>query len=644
MASSDGVLRASEFAATLNGDNHQAILKVLREFARAVRREREIALSLSDDSVGGSDDDDWSDDEMEDACTDEPPAKKLKKSEEWKADTAAYHVPFVGTAIARGERAEVVKGEWPTGLVKAYLERSPLALELLNDDLAPDGQIHRGLLKKKKSKLSRAISKAHQLAIAELLTVAIPMPKLQEVDSDGTEDHIVGSNPSVSFLQGFTKRHLPQVFNVLNEETERGRGKPGTVGGCDLLVAPALKVLKHYSMISTSNARLVARYLDESLLEGVLRVCLRPLQANKETKSISKAPRTEAILLATSLLQAQDAAVNTYICTGGNKERKVKPGILFLALREGLAVSSVVKTNDEKYMDAAIDMLEKVRVSLFSRASVTNARLRFNLMARDPLQHLCRLSLHAPPLAKNSSFVQVLDAKDNEDDELESSLEDLGVEARRLLFPLLSDSVVSPFLPNFGADQIARSMIRLLESQKAGVELRRFLLYCTKQNPTLITELFTMLAMPDAKNSFAFVSRASFITLLLSQGPSARICLSSKIGGRPILVDDVLPVLFPMKLKGQFFAKSLNNGNHLVRLECFKMIIVILNRFQSLREEGTTMYKWDKRFIERLREATFQWLPDLQILLSLRSRFDGISSYKCGAILSDHLFRIIEDT
>ena len=261
--------------------------------------------------------------------------------------------------------------------------------------------------------------------------------------------------PAVSFIKSFTKSHLPRLFNILNEETDRGRGKAGEVGGCNLLVAPALKVLKHFTMISSSNARLVARYLDESLLDGVLRICLRPLHKNKQASqndsnncdNQSKPARTEAILLTTRLLNANDAAVNTYICTGGSKERKVKPGILFIALREGLAVSqSTQESDDEDYHDAAADMVEHLRISLFTGSKLVNPRLLFNLMARDPLQHLCRLSCHAPQLTEHRNFTRVLESNDDESED--DTLIGLGVEARRLLFPLLSDQVISPFLPN----------------------------------------------------------------------------------------------------------------------------------------------------------------------------------------------------
>ena len=667
----NSVLRASEFSAALNSDNYQAILKSLKEFSRTVKKERRFALALNDDedfadedTVSLSDNDEAIEltSGGEKDATKEPPAKKYKKSEEWKKDTASYDVPFVGTAVARGNEAKVVKGDWPTGLVKVYLETSPLALELINDDLlTPNGKIHRELTKRKKTKLSLAISKAHLSALAELLTVAIPTRALQENysldDKDNKiEDDDQQGTKNIRFLHQFTKVYLPRLFDILNEETERGRGKSRTHGGGDLLVAPALTVLKHFSMISSSNARLVARFLDEKLIEGVLHVCLRPSHTRKEVVSQNtnennckhtKPSRIEAILLATKLLRSNDHAVNTYICKGGSKERKVKPGILYLAFREGLSAGgNKVQDNNDEYGDAVADMLECIRLLLFTRGrNSSNSRLLHNLVSRDALQHLCRLSSYAPVLTRMNTFEDVLNVRDKEN-ELERPLETLGIEARRLLFPLLSDQAVSPFLSsNSNDDQVARSMVRLLESNNAGIELRRFLLHCTSVSPYLVNELFGLLNMPDPKNSFEFISRISFIASVLRNGPSPFICVSSLIqmgGGQPVAAEEILKTILPKKMKGQFIAKSLQNGNTFVRLESLKLIIIALERLKLLKLEGKQRYMWDDNFIKNLTSAMFQWLPDIQILLSLRNRFDDTSTNRGGAILTDCLFRVIE--
>ena len=46
-------------------------------------------------------------------------------------DTGAFDVPFVGTSVAKGDTGTVVAGQWPTGLLQAYLKASPMAVELV---------------------------------------------------------------------------------------------------------------------------------------------------------------------------------------------------------------------------------------------------------------------------------------------------------------------------------------------------------------------------------------------------------------------------------------------------------------------------------------------------------------------------------
>ena len=83
MASNNENLRAAEFVVTLNGDNHEAILKVLKQFRRIVKKERRISLALDDDGYEDADSSD-DDDDMDSSTVPDangPPNKKYKKSE-----------------------------------------------------------------------------------------------------------------------------------------------------------------------------------------------------------------------------------------------------------------------------------------------------------------------------------------------------------------------------------------------------------------------------------------------------------------------------------------------------------------------------------------------------------------------------------
>lgn len=681
MAINHGVT-AAQFASVLNGDNPKLILKVLKQFVRKVRRERRRALVWNESEDSGNDDDDTDmsdDDEREDKNEamdasntleiSDPPNKKYKKSEEWKADTASYNVPFVGTSVARGEHAPVVKGEWPTGLLKMYLGKSPLALELLNDDLfAATGPIHQGLVKKKKGKLSRLICDAHLLALAELLTACIRLRSLPEhiVNDDFNDDQVQLHQRNDSgmptfdpkFLAHFLKVWMPRMFELLNDETDKGRGKSEISGGCGSLAAPALKVLQNVSMISTTHARLVAKHLDENLYDGVLRVFLRPLPLRKEIPSSEpdaksafscKPSRTEALRLAACLLKASDAAVNTYICTGGNRERKVKPGIVYIALREGLASNSYFPSgggenaDEDEYNDTTAGLLQSVRQFLFTGMSHTSQKLLFALMTRDPLAHICRLSSCAPPLlAGKRTFEDVLSARDPIEGKA-SPMEKVGIESQRLLLPLLTIRSVSPFLQLRDDEQIARTLIRLLESESATLELQHFIVFCTNQNPSLLQHLLRMLAFPEPKKTFDFVSRASFISNLLRKGPPPFACLCA--GNRHekvFLADEALATILPEKLQAPIVTKSLQNGNALVKLVTLKLILAVVGRFELVKREGVENCKWDDHYIDALSSSFIEWLPDLQIILALRSRFNGFSRDKAGGLVYDFLLRVVE--
>jgi hypothetical protein len=191
MAKQD-IINATEFCSILNSDDDTdptIVLKTFKRFLRTVRWQQQQSSSSSSIAKNitttpaadlDHDDDDHDDDgdnpklpvvrdddqqpqqqvnddemEVDDQSEDEeendkeaqqqeqPRRKKIKKNEEeaWKADTAAYNVPFVGTAVAssHGQPDPVQVGEWPTGLLKAYIAKSPLAVELIAKDGAVGG-------------------------------------------------------------------------------------------------------------------------------------------------------------------------------------------------------------------------------------------------------------------------------------------------------------------------------------------------------------------------------------------------------------------------------------------------------------------------------------------------------------------------
>lgn len=670
-------LGATEFAATLNGDNQIAILQVLQRFTKQVRRERRKALARVDheNEDGDSSSSDDSDIEAREASEiNPPPAKKFKKTEAWKEDTQEYHVPFVGTAVSRGDVAEVIKGEWPTGLLKSYLAKSPLAVELTGDDWIPSttSAIHRSLLRKKQTRTSRAIYKAYLRALIELVSAAVPLATLlreELADTGSAADESSADSDeelkSIPFLPALLKQRLVGIFHLLSEETDKGRGKPGIYGGCGRLVPIALQFLQSVVRTFTSNARLVCRLLDEELTEGVLKAILRPpppprrmeeakIDPKMQDKStlLTKPARLEAIRLATLLIQTYDSAVATYACTSGSREHKVKPGIVYLAFRDGLAKHSQAQGLDEMeeaegYFDSVAELVAIARGVLHNsqRQRAMGKKLWQELLARDPLHHLCDLSINAPPVKSEAEMMTVLTGTDDYHHD-GNALSEAGIEARRLLYLLLANTNQSPLLDQTALPALSHSivnvMLRLLLSKGAGVQLRRFLVYVTQQSPQLLPELFRVINIPDSGKTFNFMSILRFVTDLLERGPPPSSCFDTDLEAyakKPSTsTDDFLATIWPLKWKRQVLGKAMQSENSLVVMECVKFVMGALSRFTLLQ----TALNNDSA-TEAIRIQFLCFLPDLQVILAVRQKQGLCHDIKGATLVGNTIHILLEE-
>jgi hypothetical protein len=363
----------------------------------------------------------------------------------------------------------------------------------------------------------------------------------------------------------------------------------------------------------------------------------------------------EAIDLASTLLQTQDSAVATYICTSGSKERKVKPGILFIALREGLAFhqqSKDMPDQDENYLDATAALLGQARPLLLNRSKkFIGQKLLAELLSRDPLNHLCQLGAHAPPLTPDIPYQKVL-AESDEYSDL-GGVENCGVEARRVLFCLLTDASRSPLLSSLGRNdnssqvdgqKVVQTLIRLLQDPKGrGIQTQQFLVHCIEKTPSLLPNLFRVLSFPEPKNVFGFISNINFVSTLIREGPSPLACIPpNNDQDTEVAMDDMFLTIVPLKLRRHPIAKALQSGNPLVVLECLKLIARALERFDLLKSEGIKKKQWSQDYVDQLSTAFAQWLPDLQIVLTVRTRFDGFSRNKVNMLISNALYLVVE--
>ena len=639
-------LGASEFATILNGDDGSEILRVLRLFSKTVQRQRQQSLQRQSHNNSDGDDDDDDDEtdssseeddddeeeedgdeaveEEEEQTLEKKKKKKREHKEDWMEDTKGYSVPFVGTSVVRGDRGTVLVGQWPTGLLEAYLAISPLAIELTSADLIPPtGPIHKRLLQQKHGRTSHAIRQAHLTALAQTITAAIPTPILVRDTND--DDRVVAEPPQAStnnrIVAKIMKDRLPGILKLLHQEGRLGKEKQvgAGSGGVGPLARRCLDILSHLAMTSVGTAREVVRGLDNVLGDGVLRTLLRQSPDTKEHYRV----RSASLRLACALAETSDTTVMSYIVAAGSKERKVNPGILYCSLKYGMTnnLHGNYSTGDGAmenagYQKALVRLLRVVQRVLLQPSGLSR-RVLSDLLSGETLQNLAVTATNAPPLDDDrNTFQAVLKSEDTYTEP--TLLEKVGIEARRILFVLLSDRDKSPFLvritgrpddkaSSFHATAVAKAIVHCYEASPS-LQTQNFVLVCLKRTPLLLPAVFRFISMPNQTQTFVFMSRLRFVARLLTEGPPVSACLQHQQLQQQQL--NVLGALLPKDLKKPVLVKGLQSKNPLVVSELLKLIVAILSRFGTLDSNDTT----SPLLVGRL--------PDLHAILSVRSRFD----------------------
>lgn len=663
-------LGASEFATILNGDDGRPVLDVLQSFSETVQWERRQALQLDGDIEEDNDVDDDDDNENCLQNDSEPATKRIK--EDWMKDSKDYRVPFVGTSIAKGETGSVVPGTWPTGLLVAYLKQSPFAIELVGNDslIPPTGRIHKRLLRNKEGKLSFAIHKAYLKAIAELITAGISVSILKQetaVKSSHTTSvdtafrnrrQIIKSNGQCpAFLARFSRDCLPGIIDLVLSETGQGNGKKGALSGIGTLTPYALKILTNMAQTSLGNARLVVQAMDDSVNESVFRIMMREPRTsidkheaslNIDQLKLQYRTRSYCIRLAVTLLRTRDRTVLSYISAIGSRERKTNPGILYLACRYGLqdptfnaGHSHLTTTSENEYFRSISTLLEAITSTLFGKSDekeLLPRRVVADLLGAGTLQNLAQIVIKCAPHFE--SFEEVLNKEEKQLENISARI-CVGINARRLLFLLLTSESESPFLGriNYNEDDklssiyisfISKVLHQLNTSDSSSIH--KFTVYCIGKSPPLLPAFYRGMQLPDVKK-FQFLAKLRLVGSIMKQGPA----LSLFEGGneREHLsqheIDKLLLTVLPPKLNKQAISRALQCNNPLIVAESAKVLILALQRVVQCSKDCANV---TRAFVARL--------PDVQTILATRSRFDPfVNPSRRNIILNGLLCRVL---
>ncbi|GKY95471.1 hypothetical protein MPSEU_000508700 [Mayamaea pseudoterrestris] len=638
-------LGATEFAATLNGEDPNAIYRCLKRFVRIVRRERMQALR-ADTDLDSSQDEASNNSEDDDVDEEVAAQKRLKKGDDetWKDDSANYNVPFVGTSVTARDVGTVVVGEWPTGLLKAYLAKSPLAVELTGDELVPGvGRLQKALAKNKKGRLSRAIYKVYLQALGEVVTAAIPMQSLIRESHSESQIMVVDSvegDPSKAasrdrIVAELIKKRLPGLLASLRDESD---GKNG-VSGRESLTPLILHVLARLSMITVETCRQICRSMQSTIPERIVRILFRPTCGKKaneknDTKAALSQPSVlaSAINLARVCLEWEDPAIFSCVALSGARERKIPAGMVFLALKElTLDAKNADDNKSDMVLYKSVAEFLGVLQRLLSGGRIAK-RLLGELLSRDAVQNICRLTAHAPVMLNFQSTVSNSDVYTSLSD-----LQRVGVEARRVMLLLLADTQRSPLLHNLQSDKSSanvqlsvRAMVMLMQAQK-GLEVQKFIVDAVAKTPELLVGLFHALSIPDSKRVFDYIKSINFVSRMIRDGPSTAECVDKGPQGNTELVVDSL---LPTGLRKPQITKALLQSNALVVAETLKFLVVVLERLRA--------FVGSKNIVDQSAalKAVASHLPEFHTLLSLLQRFtiaDGepstvVVSHACSVI------------
>lgn len=220
----------------------------------------------------------------------------------------------------------------------------------------------------------------------------------------------------------------------------------------------------------------------------------------------------------------------------------------------------------------------------------------------------------------------------NFDEEVDNEvLNSIKFQNRMLIVTILSDIKSSPFLKTLHSSASPESVISsqshnlvrciqiLLALSSDQVQTRSFILQCLNNTPSLFSSFFRAITIPDIAPSFPCISSYSFISFLIENGP--RTWSLSGDSSKVLTSEKVVSQIVPRVMTKNILTKTLQTSSHLLLLQCLKCIGSIMKRLQRLlndvqvSEEGdNTKQKWT--------DAVHKRLPDFQVLLSVRSKFD----------------------
>jgi hypothetical protein len=210
-------------------------------------------------------------------------------------------------------------------------------------------------------------------------------------------------------------------------------------------------------------------------------------------------------------------------------------------------------------------------------------------------------------------------------------LDEIKNECKNTFEILVSDVKCSPFLTLLRSKRstdnhysvILQQVNKALQYQLAispTVDTRQFVSACFKSTPALFPSWLRTISFPDPKPSFFCLSMFSLVDFMVKNGPEISIKDSMKSdedGGKKIY-ELVVSNIIPRGLTKNVLTKAIQSSNPFMVSQALKLIATMLGRFRSIINATLDSNK-NREF---LADKIAHRMPDLQIILAIRSKFE----------------------
>ena len=278
------------------------------------------------------------------------------------------------------------------------------------------------------------------------------------------------------------------------------------------------------------------------------------------------------------------------------------------------------------------------------------------------LINLTKLALLAPTCDANMGCIKnILYGEDSY--EGTSSVDLSAIEARRLLFVLLSDIERSPFLKivcfrdrsdqlDAHFSQLSRALHSLLLDHGNSAVMKMFLRMCLDTTPQLLPYVFQGLHLSEPKPNYHTLSSLSFVNHVIADAPSPEKVLPSLNAERDTVSSKtILSFIIPTCITKVLLGKVVQSTSALLVSSGLKLIITVLQRannfvsaLKDFKNDGNDDSKRINELQDFIRQAVLRHLPQISLLLSIPTRFDpfGETASKANAVVIIELCKAIQ--